>query len=301
LNNKILISTLLALGLTGINSLQAAEKTQTGFYLGGFGGGGTSDNDDFSQSGVAYKRTGGSQGAYKDSGLNGNLLVDVTGHSDSKTSAMGGLHVGYEFSSISFGGNQSGWQLRPAVELEGYYLGSSMSGNLSNNNNEPVVNSSDPALTNIAASEHKFTDSFNLNMGVLLANSIFNLKTPWSSKILPYIGGGIGGAITSLSGANSTQTQGGEHTPYESNTNHFNSNTNASGSAFAAQAKAGIRAEIIDHVSVFAEYRYLHVTESNYTFGSTEYGNQHAQTSNWNVGLGSMNFHTGVFGMRYEF
>ena len=57
----------------------------------------------------------------------------------------------------------------------------------------------------------------------------------------------------------------------------------------------------MDHLSIFAEYRYLHVSATNYTFGSTVYPTAHAETSNWDSHLGSMNFNTGIFGIEYGF
>ncbi|MEI6707059.1 MAG: hypothetical protein WCK96_07980 [Methylococcales bacterium] len=300
MNNKLLILALLALGAANTSSLQAAEKTSRGLYLGVFGGGGVSDNNDFTQSGVAFKRTDHAP-FYKE---NYDLFVDTKGAANSKSAAIGGLHIGYEWSEIPMGSNQSGWGLRPALEFEGFYLGSSQSGNLTNPQTERGVplEGSYTGEHDLVPNQHTFTDSFNVDMGVLLTNGIFSFKTPWSAKIFPYIGGGIGAAITSLSKGNSVQTSNPLlPTGYEAGINHYNSNTNASSSSFAAQGKAGIRAELMDHLSIFAEYRYLHVSATNYTFGSTVYPSEHAETSNWDSHVGSMNFHTGIFGIEYGF
>jgi len=309
MNKKKLLITLITAIIMTSQSAHAADKGSRGLYIGGFGGGGTSDNENISQSGVAYKRDEANAipGYLADYNYNANLLVNVIGKSDPKTVSLGGAQIGYELPEFQMGSHLSGWGLRPAIELEGYYLGSSMNSNLSNPNPEAFQPLANAAGSNpnthapLAANSHTFTDTMNLNMGVLLANTVFNFKTPWSSKILPYVSAGIGGAITSLSGANSTQTSNPQMpTGYEPGINHFNSNTNASSSAFATQAKVGIRAELFDKFSVFAEYRYLHVTNSSYTFGSTEYGADHTKTSNWGVGIGSMNYHTGVFGFQYD-
>lgn len=292
--------TLFSLGTASVSSLQAAEKTSRELYLGVFGGGGVSDNNDFTQSGVAFKRTDHAP-YYKE---NYDLYVDTKGSANRKSAAIGGLHMGYEWSEIPMGSNQSGWGLRPALELEGYYLGSSQSGNLTNSQTELGIPLDSPYTGehNVVANSHTFADSFNIDMGVLLTNGIFTFKTPWSTKIFPYIGGGIGAAITSLSKANSVQTSNPlMPTGYEAGINHYNSNTNASSSSFATQGKAGIRAELMDHLSLFAEYRYLHVSSTNYTFGSTVYSTEHAETSNWDSRVGSMNFHTGIFGIEYGF
>jgi opacity protein-like surface antigen len=300
MNHKLLMLVILTLGTTSVSSLQAAEKTSRGLYLGIFGGGGVSDNNNFTQSGVAYKRTDHAP-FYKE---DYDLYVDTKGKADSNTAAIGGLHIGYEWSEIPLGNNQSGWGIRPALEVEGFYLGSSQSGNLINPRAERGVPLEGPytGVHDFAANSHTFTDTFNVDMGVLLTNGIFTFNTPWSDKIFPYIGGGIGAAITSLSHANSTQTSNPlMPTGYEPGINHFNSNSNASSSSFATQAKAGLRVELIDKLSVFAEYRYLHVSASNYTFGSTVYPTEHAETSSWDSHFGSLNFHTGIFGIEYGF
>jgi opacity protein-like surface antigen len=272
----------MVLGFLFVNLSHAAEPPQRGLYLGIFGGGSASESTDMTQSGVAFYEP--------------PLNVNVQGTSQSKTGAIGGSHLGYEWSEIPMG-SASGWGLRPAVEIEGYYLGTSQSGGLANSQAEPAAG--ERALVPIGA--HTFTDSSNLNMGVLLANSIFTFKTPWFKKIFPYVGGGIGGAITSISNANSAQTGTNSVGPAaEPGINHFNSNPNASSSSFATQGKIGIRAELLDHLSLFAEYRYLYIAATNYTFGSTVYSS-HVPTTNWNTHYGSMGFNTGIFGIEYGF
>lgn len=301
---QVLSTLLLA---SAVSTAYAGDNSRS-FYAGVFGGGGISDNNNISQSGVAYKRDPANAipGYLADYNYNADLLVNVIGYSAEKATGLGGIHFGYELPEIPMGGN---WGIRPAAELEGFYLGSSMSSNLSNPAPEiftaPTGTIVGPNPTNHApmgSNSHTFTDTFNLDMGVLLANGVFSLKTPWSNKIFPYLGVGIGGAISSLSGANSTQTSNPLNpTAYEAGINHFNSDTNSTSSAFASQAKAGIRAEIFGNLSAFVEYRFLHVTDTNYTFGSTEYGLEHAKTSPWSVGMGSMNYHSGVAGIQMSF
>jgi hypothetical protein len=273
----------MVLGFLFVNLSHAAEPTQRGLYLGVFGGGSASESRDMKQSGIAFHTPPEN--------------VSVRGTSQSKTGAIGGSHLGYEWSEIPIG-SSSGWNLLPAVEVEGYYLGTSATAELANSQAEPAVG--ERAAVPVGA--HTFTDSSNLNMGVLLANSIFTFKTPWFKKLFPYVGGGIGGAITSISNANSTQTGTNSVGPAaEPGINHFNSNPNASSSSFATQGKIGIRAELLDHLSLFAEYRYLYVAAANYTFGSTVYPGVHVPTTDWNTHYGSMGFNTGIFGIEYGF
>lgn len=242
-----------------------------GLYLGIFGGGGNSSNDNFSQSGTALY--GNSKG--------GPLSVNAQGGANSNSAAIGGLHVGYEWSGWMLGQEGSRWGLLPAAEFEGYYLGSSQNGQLLN----PT-----PRIP-----EHSFADSLPMNAGVLLANSVLTLHTPYMDKIHPYFGGGVGAAFVSISGADSTQLN-----PAEPGINHFNSNPNASSWSFAAQAKTGIRAELAERWWLFVEYRFLYLSPTNYTFGSTQYPT-HVATTPWNVNFGGMYYNMGAVGVEYSF
>lgn len=258
-----------------INVCHAEESINgRGVYLGLFGGGGTLSSNSIEQTGVAYGKDEAS-----------NINVAAQGTSGNTGASIGGAHVGYEFDGWNLGGKESGWALNPSAEIEGYYLGS---------------NPSAHALNPLASFEHRFSIQMPIEAGVFLVNSIFSFKTPYSHNITPYFGGGIGGATLSVSGANSEQI-----TPAETGLNHYNSNPNASSSAFAASAKAGLRAEVYSHFSLFAEYRYLFINSSSYSFGSTNGASQgfpdHRVTSPWNVNLGSQNYNLAVAGFEYSF
>ncbi len=251
---KLSISILLAImssiliqtdGLGDETVTQEARPKGRSLYMGIFGGGGSSDNDSITQSGIALYPAGGGPG-----GL-GPLPVNASGNAASTSAALGGLHVGYEFSEWNVGNNSGGWGLLPAVEFEGYYLGTNQNSQLYN----PITR-----LPN-----HRFADSFPIDSGVLLGNAVLNFNTPYKS-IHPYIGGGVGAAIVSVSNANSIQIN-----PLEAGINHFNSNPNASNWSFAAQAKAGFRVNLVEHLWLFTEYRFLLVDANDYTFGSTVY------------------------------
>ena len=95
-------------GFLFVNLSHAAEPTQRGLYLGVFGGGSASESTNMTQSGVAFHEPPEN--------------VSVQGTSQIKTGAIGGSHLGYEWSEIPMG-SPSGWGLLPAVEVEGYYLG----------------------------------------------------------------------------------------------------------------------------------------------------------------------------------
>jgi hypothetical protein len=72
-----------------------------------------------------------------------------------------------------------------------------------------------------------------MTVGVVLANAVFTVQTPWSSRISPDLGVGAGVARLSIHGANSTN-------PSEPRINHFDSGPDASATAFAMQFKAGL-------------------------------------------------------------
>lgn len=250
----------------------AADSTDgRGIYLGLFGGGGSSTSTSVHQSGAVL--------------TNPLTPVNARGNAGSTGVAIGGAHLGYEWGNLNFG--ESDWALRPAAEIEGYYLGNNLSAQINSPNTPGVPN-------------HWFSDTLPQKAGVFLANAVLSLKTPFSDAVFPYIGGGVGGAILSLDGANSEQIN-----PPEPGLNHFNSNPNASNSAFAATAKVGLRGEIYKRLSLFVEYRYLYIDSSSYTFGSTVGAGtpfpNHSPTSNWGVTVGGQNFNMGVAGFEFSF
>jgi hypothetical protein len=243
---------------------KAAESR--GWYLGGFGGGGVSSGGSMLQSGTAFLSSGA-------------LSVSARGNANNDSAIVGGLHLGYEWAGWRLGKEGSDWGLLPAVELEGYYLGTTKTGRLEN----PT-----PRIPG-----HSFDTTFPLDMGLFLSNAVFTLHTPY--KIHPYVGGGIGAAYLSVSGADSMQI-----TPAEPGINHLNSNPNAASWALAAQAKAGFRADIAPGWWLFADYRLLYLGPTNYTFGSTVYPT-HSTTTAWNVTFGSMYYHLAVAGIGFSF
>lgn len=234
-----------------------------GFYLGAFGGGGVSSNGDLAQRGRAFS--------------GGGISVNAVGSADTATATIGGLHVGYEWAGWRLGKEESGWGLLPAAELEGYYLGSTLTGQLTSND---TIN-------------RRFNVSLPMNTGVFLSNAVLTLHTPY--KVQPYIGGGVGTAFVYISGADSLQVN-----TSEPGINHFNSNPNASSWAFAAQAKTGFRVDVIEHWWLFAEYRFLYIAPTDFTFGSTQYAT-HVPTTQWNVHIGNMFYNLAVAGLGYSF
>lgn len=238
------------------------------FYIGAFGGAGGVSSEDISQHGVAFLSAADG----------GPLAVNAYGKAnDSDTVGVGGGFIGYKFAPFSQG---TPWVIHPALEFEGYYFGLTQRGDDIDNNT-------------VRLDEHDFRVTYPMDNGVLLANGVLNFDKVFGS-VSPYIGGGIGGAIVSISGANSTQT-----TPAEPGINHYNSNTSADDWSFAAQVKAGFNFSVSQQVSLFAEYRFLYVSPTDFTFGSTQYPT-HAQTTNWTVNLDSMYYNMGTVGLRYD-
>lgn len=218
--------------------------------------------------------------ALYDEEAGGPLDVVAKGTSDDRAVGIGGAHIGVEFQDM-FAENNARWNARPAVELEGYYLNVKYEGSLINPTNR--------------LPEHDFIDTLPINGGVILANFILDIKMPCVDIVRPYIGGGLGTAFLSVSDADSEQIS-----PPEPGINHFNSGREASRWTFAAQAKAGLRFIINPHWQVFAEYRYLYLDESHYTFGSTQYPT-HVATTRWKTSIGSNDINMGVAGFEYKF
>lgn len=240
----------------------------SGVYLGAFGGWGSSNSFDVTQSGVAF---------FTRPPLNTALPVDASGDVDKLNIGFGGVHVGYEWLSPFYKGTL--WTLTPAVELEGLYFQKTA---------ETDVVSPNPRLGN-----HTFDDSFPMKTGVVLVNSIISLSC-MNSQLHPYIGIGLGAARISIAGADSLQIN-----PDEPNINHFNSDTGDADWAFAAQAKVGLRFAINEHLRLFAEYRLLYMGDTDFTFGSTRYPT-HVETTSWVVDMDNMYYNTGTLGIEWS-
>ena len=241
-------------------------------YMGVFGGGGSVTSSSLSQEGTAFY--GPNRG--------GPLAVNAIGQSSSSSEWMVGGHVGYQWPARSFNHISPSWTFAPATELEGYYIGgATVKGDDLNN-----------GTTRLA--EHDFHVTYPQHAGVFLVNTIFNANHANFGKFHPYIGVGAGAAVISITGANSTQK-----TPSEPGINHYNSGTSDTSLAFAAQPKIGVSFDLSQNTNMFVEYRFLYLSASDFTFGSTVYPT-HVATSNWDVKIGSQYYNMGTIGFRYD-
>lgn len=246
---------------------QDGSPAGRGTYVGLFGGGGSFNINNVSQIGTAL---------FPDF-AGGPLAVHATGSSGSEGVGLIGLQIGHEWSDISEGGC---WGFLPALEFEAFYLAGTQRAHLDN--------------PGTRLPEHEFVDTFPMNNAALMTSAVLSVRTPYE-WLRPYFGGGIGITCVSISGADSAQVN-----PPEPGINHFNSGTNSSRWAFAAQAKVGLRFALTDHAYVFTEYRYLFVDSTNHGFGSTVYPT-HAPTTNWRVHFDSMSHHLGIAGIGFSF
>ena len=248
------------------SAFAADTSTDQRAYIGLFGGGGSAIATSLSQQGGVL--------------INERLTLPIhaSGSTGSSTSvAVGGGHVGYEWGRWNLG--TSKWGLRPAAELEGIYIGK----------HSPVGEM--PVRPRALGTQYV---TVPITTGVLLANAVFTFETPYSSNVFPYLGAGAGVAFLKIKGSDSAN-------PSEPGINHFNSDPDASSSAFAFQLKAGIKAEVHKRVSLFAEYRYLSIDSTSYTFGSTDYPGVHLPTKRWDVDLGRQQYNLFVAGLQYKF
>jgi opacity protein-like surface antigen len=220
----------------------------------------------------------------------------VRGNEAIQTGGIAGVHIGIQGTPL-FSNKFKLFLLTPAVEIEGFYLGSHLSGILSNPNLEPAILRSEGSVSvshSVQPNIHVFNDTFALNTGNVFANIIVNFDFLKKSIFSPYAGVGIGLAINRLSGANSDQIA-----PYNEDVNHFNTARSANNTVLATQVKLGLEKIFFEKLAIFAEYRYLSIAASSYTFGNTYYPGHHPNTSKWELNLNAMNFQTGVFGIRY--
>ena len=263
----VIASMLPSLALLAQETVQQQEPSSDpmGIYFGGFGGWVFPNNVTVTQMGTAF---------FPDAS-GGPLSVMAKGTSHGNTKGFGGLHIGYEWmNKIS-----SGFRLAPALELEGVYFANTAK-------KADVIN----PTTRLNA--HEFIDTLPMRVGTLLANGILEFNNDYIS---PYIGVGVGVGFVSIHGVDSLQVD-----PLESGVNHFNSSTSDFNTLFATQAKAGLRYRFLKHYRLSAEYRFLYLTSSEFTFGSVDYPS-HVPTSPWTVMLNGMGYNSLTFGIDFIF
>ncbi len=251
---------------------EASPPTLSGFYLGGFGGWGSFNDFQVTQSGVAMFSP--ALNAAGIGSLSAPLAVDAVGNTGSNSVGFGGIHLGYEWLAPA-------WWVTPAIELEGIYF-------------SKTFDASDLDNSSIVLTEHDFDDTFPTKTGIVLINGVFQLNCFRMSMVHPYVGFGLGAAILSINSADSLQVS-----PPEAGVNHFNSNEESSDWTFAAQAKAGLRFALSERVQLFAEYRFLYLGNTEFTFGSTFYPT-HVPTTSWKVDFHDMYANAGALGIEFK-
>jgi opacity protein-like surface antigen len=245
--------------------LAADETSASGVYVGVFGGYGSASTIGMRQEG----------GFYLPAPLTRRVGVDAQGSAGAGAAALLGVQVGYEWNRLALG--PADWSVRPAVELEGLYITKrSPTGDM------PIA----PAVLGTQYVTAPMT------VGVLLANVAFTFQTPYSSKVFPYLGVGAGVARVSIQGSESLN-------PSEPGVNHFDSGPDASAYAVALQFKAGLKGEVARNLLLFAEYRYLAINSTGYTFGSTL--PPHFPTDTWKVSIGPQTYNMVVAGLQVRF
>lgn len=233
-----------------------------GLYLSVFGGGGGISNTRTTQSGTAF---------FPEATV-GPLAIDGKGNVNSHNTWFAGANLGYAWKN-------QGWCITPAVELEGFYLHTTLDDTLD--------------ARHTALPEHGFDDSFPLSSAVFLVNTVFSSNVFFPQAHL-YLGGGIGGAVLSISGAESLQVR-----PPELGVDHFSAERDAQTSTFAAQLKAGLSYSFTDCFSVFAEYRLLYLGPNHFVFGSTV-ATGHVPTSPWNINFDGSYYNLGAVGIQFS-
>ncbi|MFA5489200.1 MAG: outer membrane beta-barrel protein [Candidimonas sp.] len=248
-------------------ALAESAATGPGPYVGLFGGAGSAISANLEQKGAVILNPSPTR----------LLPIKASGATGGAHVSFGGAQVGYSWDR--WGSAQSKWGLKPAVELEGIYLG------------KHAPTGEMPVMPRALGMQYV---TIPMTTGVLLANAVFTMQTPYSDTVFPYLGVGAGIASISIKGSDSAN-------PSEPGINHFNSDPDASASAFALQLKAGLKAQMNKHLSLFAEYRYLSINSTNYTFGATDYPGVHLPTKPWNVSLGRQHYNLFAVGLQYAF
>ncbi len=240
-------------------------------YVGVFGGWGASNRTEVDQYGTAFLATGDG----------GALAVNAFGQTNSRSAGFVGAHIGYQWAPIS-SSPFFRWGIVPAAELESYYLGKS------------TLVADDVTDINTRLNEHDFDLRFPTKTVVSLINAVLNFNPSGQCRFHPYVGGGIGAAVSHITDAESAQMA-----PLEPGVNHYSANPTARDTTFASQLKVGLNFEVCHNTSLFLEYRWLYLAATNYTFGSTV-APGHAATSPWLVAMDSQHYNMGAVGLQYR-
>lgn len=172
--------------------------------------------------------------------------------------------------------------MQPSFEVEGLYIGRQ------NIQGADIVNTS-------VEKEHVFDVTYPISASLGLMNAILYFENSRMPAVQPYVGAGFGLAAVSIHNANSIQVE-----PIEPGINHYNTDPSDTDTTFATQLKLGLNYKTQSQISFFGEYRYLYLSSSDYTFGSTYY-NGHKPTTNWTVKIGGQQYNLGVVGVKYHF
>lgn len=265
MHKSLFVSILLAVSVVAPAQAQEATTRSPGFYAGVFGGAGAAIAHSLQQRGAVHVNERFS------------LPINAKGSTENSTSVgLGGLQFGHEWDAMSLGDSL---KVRPALELEAVYIGKhSPTGVM-------------PVIPRALGTQYV---TVPLKAGLILANAVFTFDTPWSDRLFPYLGLGAGAARISIRGADSFN-------PMEPGINHFNSDPDASDTAFAMQLRAGFKIQVSRQLQLFTEYRHLTIAPTRYTFGATDYPGLHLPTADWRVDLGRRKYNLFVAGLQYRF
>lgn len=249
--------------------IEMIPQNSTGsMYMGIFAGGGQSTKGDINQFGMSfYTEADG-----------GPLAVNAYGQAKEKSLGFLGAHIGYQWIESPI---NASWGIAPAIELEGYYIAER---NIEGSN----INSETTRID-----EHQFLLTYPTKTSVFLTNFVLNFNLGTQYQYQPYIGVGFGAAIHSITNAVSEQTA-----PAEPGVNHYNGGPSDTKATFAAQTKLGFNYQLMDKLKIFAEYKLLYLSNSNFKFGSTDYPGHNA-TSTWLVDLGAHYNNMASIGINY--
>ncbi|WP_018576356.1 hypothetical protein [Legionella shakespearei] len=257
----------LSAGMAYSGTMGPVATSPVKVYVGVFGGAGALSSGDMSQYGTAFFTV--AQG--------GPLAVDSFGRHDSSSMGMVGGHIGFAWPNAILN-----LPVSPAIELEGFYMGG------------VKVEGHDINNDTVRLDEHDFLVHYPLKTGVFLVNAVLNANDSLFGNFKPYIGVGIGSAVQSVSGATSIQLS-----PPEPGLNHYSGNPDDTVVVFAAQPKIGVHYNFGSRASVFAEYRFVYLSEANLTFGST-IAPGHVATTSWSVSMGPQYYNMGTIGIDFD-
>lgn len=268
-------------------------------YVNPYFGVNLSSKSNTTQTGTAHKR-----GNYNAFNTDFDLLVNVSGESESSIGTTYGINYGTTW-------NKTGSKLNSGFEIDVFQTSNKHESELSNTNDEQIGNVVGANLDSVSefvkehygAGHHEFANSMTIKSTNFIGSYRFSYN--FNPKFAIHSSIGLGISSIQLKDAISLQMHPAAADPgYETTkdngggaVNHFNSNNTAYCNTTLGKFKICSQLKLTSKLNWTVDLSATYRGNGDFTFGSTKY-TDHAPTDNWNYsiegGINSFIISTGI-------